>query len=326
MITLANSLTVEKVSLTYPRSQFPSVSEISFTLAPSQILSIVGKSGSGKSSLLRAISGLERPQEGRITLGETLLSGPGKFLRPDQRKIGLVSQSGDLFPHLTIAQNVTYGLKKWRRSDKKKRCLNLLEAVGLAGLEKRYPHQLSGGEAQRVALIRALAPRPALLLMDEPFSNLDTMLREHLRRITVEVLRKEQTTVLFVTHHPYDALAVGDQVAVMHHAKIIQYASARTIWENPASAEVAALFGSINEIQNSEGESGPPDWLRSDQITLGSESPECLAKGKITAIEFLGSFQQIFVQPDDQSQEIKIKVPASQSYDLGERVGVRRNP
>ena len=117
MITLANSLTVEKVSLTYPRSQFPSVSEISFNLAPSQILSIVGKSGSGKSSLLRAISGLERPQEGRITLGETLLSGPGKFLRPDQRKIGLVSQSGDLFPHLTIAQNVTYGLKKWRRSD-----------------------------------------------------------------------------------------------------------------------------------------------------------------------------------------------------------------
>jgi len=319
-----NALSVTNASLTYPSARFPSVRNATFTLASSKILSVVGRSGSGKSSLLRAICGLERPQEGSITLGKTLLSGPAHFVRPDRRPLGFVSQSGDLFPHLTVERNITYGLRRWRRSEKKARCRELLQAVGLDGMEKRYPHQLSGGEAQRIALVRALAPRPSLLLMDEPFSGLDTMLRETMRRVTSDLLRREKTTAIFVTHHPDDALAAGDNVAVMHGGRIVQFAPPREIWENPASTEVASLFSGINDLSLLKGEIAIPEWVRTDQLALGPVSPDSLVNGVISAIEYLGPFQQIFVKPDDHSAEIKVRISPEQFVKIGTKVGVRR--
>jgi iron(III) transport system ATP-binding protein len=315
-----NSLTVENLTVSYPNSKEPALKKVTLNVEASSILSIVGASGSGKSTLLRALCGLEAPTSGTIKLGGKVLGSSTKFVRPDRRKIGLVSQSGDLFPHLNVFQNLAYGLINWRRADRKTRCKELLEAISLTGFEKRFPHELSGGEKQRIALARALAPRPPLLLLDEPFSNLDSKLRQSLRRLTEEILRKEKITTIFVTHHPEDALATGDFIAVMDSGNIIQHDTPRNLWENPVSHVAASLFDRITELPSSNH----PNWLRANELELVEEGDESFASGTIHEIEFFGKTQMIYIKIQDNLTPIIVEVGAEKDYKIGSSISVRR--
>lgn len=208
------------VTLRYPRQQTPALDSITLQVAAGEILALVGPSGSGKSSLLRLLAGLERPTSGCIHLGANCIADPSTCLPPEKRAIGLVSQAGDLFPHLTVEKNIAYGLHRWSRAERKARVQELLSAIELPDFGKRYPTELSGGEAQRVALARALAPKPEVLLLDEPFSSLDPELRERVRELTTQVLRQSNTTTLFVTHHHEDAHQTGDRIAQLKEGQL----------------------------------------------------------------------------------------------------------
>lgn len=197
------------------------LSGFDLAIGAGEVLSLVGPSGSGKSSLLRLIAGLERPTTGCIHLDGDCISTSRRCLAPERRHIGFVSQGGDLFPHLTIAKNIAYGLFRSKRSAKKARVEELLEAIELPEIASRFPNELSGGEAQRVALARALAPNPGVLLLDEPFSSLDAELRERLRQLTLRMLRQANTTAIFVTHHEDDAISTGDRMVRLARGKLL---------------------------------------------------------------------------------------------------------
>ena len=216
------TLQLIELSLSYPAQNHAAVHGINLEIQPGEILSVIGPSGSGKSSLLRLIAGLSRPSSGRIVLGETCLADAEHCLPPERRPIGLVSQSGDLFPHLTVSKNIGYGLHRLPRDERRRRIAELLAAIELPDLGKRYPAELSGGECQRVALARALAPKPEVLLLDEPFSSADPELRERLRTLTLALLRESGTTALFVSHHHEDAHTAGDRVARLEKGRIAE--------------------------------------------------------------------------------------------------------
>ncbi len=217
---MLTALQILNLSLRYRAQQKPALDSVSLDVFEGEILALVGPSGSGKSSLLRLVAGLERPTSGCIHLGKDCIADPAKCLPPEKRPIGLVSQSGDLFPHLTVAKNIAYGLHCWSKKDRKLRVAELLETVELPHLGERYPNELSGGEAQRVALARALAPSPKVLLLDEPFSSLDPSLRERLRSLTAKLLKENQTTALFVTHHHEDAVKTGDRLVSLTNGRL----------------------------------------------------------------------------------------------------------
>lgn len=215
-----------------------------------EIVALLGPSGCGKTTTMRLIGGLERPEAGRITIGGRVVAAPDHFVPPEQRQVGMVFQNYALFPHLSVADNVGYGLARgWRarfggRDDAyTARVRSVLELVGLAGLEQRMPHELSGGQQQRVALARALAPQPQVLLLDEPFSGLDASLRDQVRAEVRRILRAGGTTVLVVTHHQEEALFLGDRVAVMNEGVVEQIDRPEAIFLAPASRFVAEFIG-----------------------------------------------------------------------------------
>ncbi len=206
--------------------------------------SILGASGSGKTTLLRVIAGFERADRGLVRLGAEVVDDAERYVTPDRRRIGFVPQDGSLFPHLSVEQNVGFGLQ--RRDRHGKRVAELLDMVGLSGLERRYPHQLSGGQQQRVALARALAIEPSIVLLDEPFASLDASLRAALRRDVRGVLKEAGTTVLLVTHDQDEALSLADRVAVLAEGLIGQYDTPRDLYARPCSPELAVGLGETN--------------------------------------------------------------------------------
>ncbi len=322
---MSGELTVESLGFSYPRNPDPALDGISLTVPNGEVLSLLGKSGSGKSTLLRLVAGLERPSRGTISIDGADIAGPHNFTRPEKRNIGLVPQGCDLFPHLTVARNIAYGLRKWSRERQRERVTELLEQIDLPDYARRLPAELSGGEVQRIALARALAPKPQLLLLDEPFSNLDIELRETLRILTADLLRSQGTTAIFVTHHSDDAFSISDRIAVMARGRILQVASPREIWENPASSEVAALFGNINVLpRNNDGSDAVP-FARPDQLMLDSDTTDCLAAGTITRIDFLGSFQRVTVQLGNTRGSLRVDTDPEKilHHLIGETVGVR---
>lgn len=219
----------------------------SLAVGNGEIVSLLGPSGSGKTTALRIAAGLEVPQSGTVHIGQTLVNGAGVSVPPEARDVGLLFQDLVLFPHMTVAENVAFGLRDGGRTRRSK-AGELLELVGLAGQGQAYPHQLSGGQQQRVALARALAPSPRVLLLDEPFSSLDVVLRHQMRREVVSLLKQLGTSVLFVTHDPEEALYVSDRVAVMRDGAILQAAAPETLYLAPADRFVASFFGHINVI------------------------------------------------------------------------------
>jgi len=216
------------------------VRDASFALPAGRIACLLGPSGCGKTTLLRLIAGFERPVAGSITLDDAVISSTDAVLAPERRHMGMVFQDFALFPHLTVAGNVGFGLAKTMRTA---RIAELLELTGLAGLGERFPHQLSGGQQQRVALARALAPRPRLVLLDEPFSSLDVGLRERLATEVRQILLQEGTAAILVTHDQHEAFAFADEIGVMHDGRIEQWASAYDLYHRPATRFVADFIG-----------------------------------------------------------------------------------
>ncbi|MEM7220211.1 MAG: ABC transporter ATP-binding protein [Pseudomonadota bacterium] len=208
-----------------------------------EILCLLGASGSGKSTLLKLAAGLEALQVGEITLDGATLATPAAQPPPEDRPVGLVFQDHVLFPHLTVLDNVGFGLHRLDATERERRARAQLQRVGLDGYAARYPHTLSGGQQQRVALARALAPEPSVLLLDEPFASIDTVLRRELRATTRTALKASDTTALLVTHDPEEALDVADRIAVLGGGGIEQLDSPEQIWRQPATRGVAALFG-----------------------------------------------------------------------------------
>ncbi|MCK0125337.1 ABC transporter ATP-binding protein [Gelidibacter sp. F2691] len=239
-------LTISSLSKSFDKGRNYAIENVSFNLKAGQVCAIVGESGSGKTTLVRLIAGLERPDHGSIAMGDKIIASLDKFVQPEKRKIGLVFQEYALFPHLTIFENVLYGLSKMK--DKKSRAQEMLDLVGLSEMGQRYPHQLSGGQQQRVALARALAPEPSLLILDEPFSNLDTMLRTQLRNEVFDIIKKTGVTVLFVTHDTQDALSVADEILILQNGRVIQKDVATNLYVKPNTLYVASLFGSTVHI------------------------------------------------------------------------------
>jgi iron(III) transport system ATP-binding protein len=205
-----------------------------------EILSLLGPSGCGKTTALRVIAGFENPESGTVTIADATVVGEGVMLAPDKRRVGMVFQDYALFPHMTVAANIAYGLSGPGRHE---RVADVIAMVGLTGMGDRMPHELSGGEQQRVALARALAPGPAVILLDEPFSNLDATMRDHMRREVRSILKDAGATAVFVTHDREEALAIADLVAVMRDGKVVQVGTPQTLYRSPEDPWVAAFIG-----------------------------------------------------------------------------------
>lgn len=234
-------LSIEAVTVGYDRQII--VRQVSVTLSPGQIGCLLGPSGCGKTTLLRAIAGFEPVQSGRIAIAGDVVSQPGHTRPPEARQVGMVFQDLALFPHLSVADNIGFSLRRWQRERRAERIAHLLDLVGLSGHGRHHPHELSGGQQQRVALARALAPRPRLLLMDEPFSSLDTALRESLAFEVQQILREEGITALMVTHDQFEAFAMADQIAVMDAGQIRQQGTGYDLYHQPADRFVADFVG-----------------------------------------------------------------------------------
>jgi iron(III) transport system ATP-binding protein len=224
----------------------PVLTGVNLRVEPGTITSILGPSGSGKTTLLRVVCGFERAQSGSVTLDDEIVDDATHFVAPEKRRIGYVPQEGNLFPHLTVAGNVKFGLS--RGADAKRRVGELLEMIGLADRARSYPHQLSGGQQQRVALARALAVSPRLVLLDEPFASLDASLRASVRADVLHILREAGATALLVTHDQDEALSLSDSVAVIRDGVIAQLDSPHTIYSHPVDADLAHFIGDVNLI------------------------------------------------------------------------------
>ncbi len=219
------------------------VDDVSLDVGRGEIVALVGPSGSGKSTVLRLAAGLEAVQEGRIVVGGAEVAGRGGSLPPEARAVGMVFQDFALFPHLTVAANVAFGLKRVAPARRRQMVMQGLERVGLADRSKAWPHTLSGGEQQRVALARALAPSPAVMLLDEPFSGLDTLLRGALRESTAQILRESGTPTLIVTHDPEEAMLMADRMALMRDGRMCQCGAPDALYRAPADAFCATFLG-----------------------------------------------------------------------------------
>jgi iron(III) transport system ATP-binding protein len=310
---------------------------------------LIGPSGCGKTTLLRAVAGLEPLAAGRITLTHTTLAdaATGVHLAPEKRRVGMVFQDYALFPHLSVADNIAFGLKHLARSERDDRVARMLDLVGLAHAAKRAPHQLSGGQQQRIAIARALAPSPHLLLLDEPFSSLDVDLRERLAQDLRAILKEAGTTALFVTHDQMEAFAVGDVIGVMNKGRLEQWDEAYALYHRPATRFVAGFIGHgvFTPARIVPGAQGPlvltplgemsdvaecplPDaypggkcdlLLRADDIVHDDESP---VKARIERKAFRGS-EFLYTLRLESGEQVQAHVPSHHDHHVGEWIGIR---
>jgi iron(III) transport system ATP-binding protein len=243
-------LTLTEVSKRYGPADVPAVDRLSLSLETGQILALLGPSGCGKTTTLRLIAGFEAPVAGRIRIGDRIVAdaADGIAVPPEERGVGVVFQDYALFPHLSVEDNVAFGLRGLPRAARRDRVREVLALVGLAEFASRYPHELSGGQQQRVAVARALAPAPALLLLDEPFSNLDADLRAQMRDEVERVLRATHITGIFVTHDQEEAFTVADVVGVLHQGRLEQMDSPETVYHRPSTPFVAGFVGAADFV------------------------------------------------------------------------------
>ena len=241
-------ITLEDVWKSHVRGGPAAVSGVSFGLKQGEVLALLGPSGSGKTTTLRLIAGFDRPDSGRILLNGAPVSGDGMWIEPEQRRIGMVFQDYALFPHLTLLDNVMFGLRDGSRKSRSDSAREVLAVVGMDALAQRYPHELSGGQQQRVALARALAPKPLVLLLDEPFSNLDVDMRAEMRDELLRILRVSETSAIMVTHDQEEALAVADRVGVLNHGVLEQLSEPEVLYRQPRTRFVAEFVGQSDFI------------------------------------------------------------------------------
>lgn len=244
-VSFAARLAFERVSHEFSPTA-ATLHEVSLAAEPGEVLCLLGPSGSGKTTLLRIAAGIEAQTRGRVLLNDREIAGPDVFLPPEERSIGLVFQDFALFPHLTILENVRFGLTALSRDEARKEAMISLSRVGLEDYADSYPHILSGGEQQRVALARAIAPRPAVLLMDEPFSGLDSRLKDSVRAETLTILRQSRATAIVVTHDAEEAMRLGDRIALLKDGRLVQLGTAEELYNRPADLFAAGFFSELN--------------------------------------------------------------------------------
>ncbi|MEW8009830.1 MAG: ABC transporter ATP-binding protein [Candidatus Thiodiazotropha sp.] len=336
---MPNQLEVRHASVRYGRQVV--VDNVSFELQSGVIGCLLGPSGCGKTSLLRAIAGFEPLVQGEILLRGRQVSRPGHTLAPEKRRIGMVFQDFALYPHLTVGENVAFGLRGISGKSQRQRVGELLVLVGLSGLEDKYPHQLSGGQQQRIALIRAMAPRPEILLLDEPFSGLDVELREQLAGEVRAILKREGVTAILVTHDQLEAFALADIIGVLGSGRLRQWDSGYHIYHKPADRFVAEFVGQGAMIpgrvlaggriesalgtmsadfkrQHQAGDSVEL-LLRPDDIIHDDESD---FKLKIVGKVFQGA-EYLYTLSLDDGTELLCLVQSHHDHAVGERIGVR---
>ena len=340
-------LQVSQLDVVYRGRSQPAVQQVSLGLRAGDIGVLIGPSGCGKTTLLRAVAGLESVSGGEIRLDGQVVSRVGQVLPPENRRIGMVFQDYALFPHLDVGQNVAFGLNALAREQRAARVDEVLSLVGLDGSARRFPHELSGGQQQRVALARALAPRPRLLLLDEPFSNLDVDLRERLAHEVRGILKQAQATALFVTHDQLEAFAIGDTIGVMHQGALQQWDDAYTLYHRPATRFVAEFIGhgvfmpaTIRErghdvvVQTALGDltdmaecplpcafsEGQCDLLlRADDILHDDDAP---VKAEILRKSFRGS-EFLYTLRLASGETVLAHVPSHHDHRIGEWIGIR---
>ena len=314
---------------------------LSFNLEKGRIGCLLGESGCGKTTVLRAIAGFEKLQAGAISINGTRMSSPGHFVDPESRRLGMVFQDYALFPHLTIRDNVSFGLHQFSAAERKARVKDMLDLVGLSMDAAQYPHELSGGQQQRVALARALAPKPDLLLMDEPFSNLDVALRERLSAEVGNILKNLGMSALLVTHNQNEAFAMADAIGVMNGGRLEQWDTAYNLYHRPHSQYVADFVGegvlvrgvvrSDTEVQTALGalrgrfshpcrNDCPADVLiRPEDIIHDDESP---LKAKILRKDFRGANILYTLRLQEQETLLAL-VPSHHNHNVGQQIGIR---
>jgi iron(III) transport system ATP-binding protein len=244
--TIAARLTLDQVTRRFGR--VTALDSVDLDVKPGEIVALLGQSGCGKTTLLRIAAGVDQPTSGRVPLDSREVASPNVFVPPERRSVGLMFQDYALFPHLTVLRNVMFGLTALDRRSRAEEAKAALSRVGLLHLADSYPHEISGGEQQRVALARALVPRPGVLLMDEPFSGLDSRLRDSVRADTLSVLREAGATAVIVTHDPEEAMRMADRIVLMRGGRILQEGRAEDLYDRPKSLFAARFFSALNEL------------------------------------------------------------------------------
>ena len=346
LATAAQSPALECRSLSKSFGNVHALHNLDLAVPAGQVLALLGPSGCGKTTTLRLIAGFEQPDEGTISLAGRVVSGAGSFVAAEKRRVGMVFQEGALFPHLNVEGNIAFGLS--RKDRQNGRVGDVLDLIGLAGLRHRMPHELSGGQQQRVALGRALAPQPELLLLDEPFANLDPKLRDQVRRDVLEIIRASRSTTVFVTHDQEEALFVGDTVAVMNQGRLEQTGSPQEMFGSPSSRFVAQFIGMVDFLPAWKAddrlmtEVGSVDWQPhwgpgpeqhgdepQDSHLEVMVRPDCLdcypsdrERGIIVEREFRGAFY-IYQVGLPSGNTVRCLMPHTAEYPVGEAVGVK---
>ncbi|MEU1818326.1 ABC transporter ATP-binding protein [Streptomyces roseifaciens] len=319
----------------------PVLQGLDLTVPGGQLAAVLGPSGCGKTTLLRVVAGFLRPDTGTVTVGGRTLTGPGTHLPPERRRVGIVPQEGALFPHVSVARNVAFGLTGRDRAARRERTEEMLELVGLAGYGARMPHELSGGQQQRVALARALAPAPAVVLLDEPFNALDSALRSGVRADVRAALRATGATAVLVTHDQQEALSTADLVAVVRDGTVAQCATPQDLYRRPADPWVARFVGdavllpgtaeggsavtALGRVPLAAGTAGRREGtvlLRPEQIHLTDPSPAG-ARGTVTDVCFYGHDAMVTVDVDGLDDPVGVRVSGPVTLCPGQRTGIR---
>ncbi|WP_338848818.1 ABC transporter ATP-binding protein [Massilia sp. W12] len=334
-----NLLQVEAISHVYGARS--TLQALSFSLARGEIACLLGPSGCGKTTALRCIAGFESLRSGRILINGQEVSTPQHTLAAQKRKIGMVFQDYALFPHLDVAHNIGFGLHAMSKSEARARVADMLEITGLAAFAKAYPHELSGGQQQRVALARALAPKPDLILLDEPFSNLDVDLRVKLGVEVRELLKKQGSTAIMVTHDQHEAFAMADQIGLLHEGVMQQWGKAYDLYHHPANRFVADFIGegvllparacgadcvhpSFGELRGTLANQFAPDevvdvLIRPDDILHDDASP---TKARVLARAFRGAEFLYTLELSDGAKVLSL-APSHHDHAIGEMIGIR---
>lgn len=342
-------LAVDSIRVGYQqgRHMHEIVHGLSFSLARGEIGCLLGPSGCGKTTVLRAIAGFESLLQGRIALGGRELSKVGHTAPPETRQVGVVFQDYALFPHLSVWDNIAFGLRKLTMNERKARVDKLLTLVGLTSHARQFPHELSGGQQQRVALARALAPQPDLLLLDEPFSNLDVDLRERLALEVREILRELGTTAVLVTHDQHEAFAIADRIGVMHNGEVVQWDSAYNLYHRPCNRFVADFIGQgvftpgtvdlpnqqvnielgslplwqgVTVCATDDKDGGQVDvLLRADDVIHDDASP---LQAEVVRKAFRGA-EFLYTLKLPSGQKLLALVPSHHDHGIGEKIGIR---
>ena len=341
-VVIASSMSFENISYNTGGSDI--LKDISLNVEPGEVLCLLGPSGSGKTTLLRIAAGLIEEASGSIKIDGRTIADEKTFIPPDKRGVGLVFQDYALFPHLTILQNVEFGLTALSKNEAKTQAMRILSRVGLDDRASQYPHVLSGGEQQRVALARALAPRPGILLMDEPFSGLDSRLRDSIREQTIELLRETRSTAIIVTHDAEEALRVGDHVALIQDGKLVQYGEAKDLYYRPTNLFAAGFFSEINVIP-STSMNGVATTVFGDCPCDNALSESCCAAIRLTDIDvkpydkalkgvmgrvlvrrFIGTSELLEINIENLDEPISVRIKAGELPEDARHVSLNVDP